>query len=116
MDNSWKEFHDLVWDAINVLKTEQGAFSYAFPDSYAARGQFMQAQPGDMMLLWPRRAILIEVKYSEVHLDILSMLKSEGAHAKRQLAKHRLWHRAGHPSLFVFRRKDGKVWTKLMMS
>lgn len=68
---------------------------YRFPDTRAARN-IIAEQPGDFMFLTGTRATLIECKSTEQETPFPNLLD------KRQIGKHRLWLRAGQPSVFVY--------------
>ena len=63
------------------------------------------------MLLVPNSAILIECKSTEVGTSLIT-LAHHGKVGKVQIAKHRLWHRAGHRTLYLYGdlAKDSYVW------
>jgi hypothetical protein len=97
----WKQFEADVDKAMRKLAERYPAFWYRFPDTREA-GRIIKSQPGDFLWVTGGVPYLIELKYSEVRQNILSLLRSEGMHAKRQMAKHRLWERAGGKSRFLF--------------
>lgn len=74
---------------------------FRFYDSKSARG-FLPAQPGDFLWLLPGQAVLIECKSSTREKTTLVSLAHHGPVGKCQLAKHKLWHRAGHPSIYLY--------------
>lgn len=81
--------------------THHKGFGHRFPDTKSARGNFIQSQPGDFFLLVPGGSLLIECKSTIAHASLLA-LAWHGVVGKRQIAKHRLWQRAGHPSLYLY--------------
>jgi hypothetical protein len=87
-----------------ILKTLQAktkAFGHRFPDTKMARSGIIPPQPGDFMLLVPGKAILIECKSTNANSGLLSMAH-KGVVGVRQVAHHRLWHRSGNPSLYLW--------------
>ena len=94
-----KWFEKRINAAGSAIKITQAVFWHRFPDSYAARGA-LPAMPGDFMMLTKQGALLIEAKTSEVHKS----LKSCAANVidPQQVGQHLLWHRSGHPSIFMF--------------
>lgn len=94
--NDGTALQDKVQAALKAFCETRKAFFYRFPDTKAARGRYLPAQPGDFMLLLPGRAILIECKSTEVSAPLKKLLDPG------QCGKHRLWWRSGHPSAFVY--------------
>jgi len=94
-----KYFEKKVQDILKELQAEYPCTFYRFPDATAARNS-MTAQPGDHMLLFNGRALLIEEKASEVHESLVScaanMIK------KKQAAMHLKWARSGNESIYLF--------------
>ena len=76
-------------------------FFHRFPDTKSAGGNFLKAQPGDYMLLLPVQCLLIECKSTVAGAKLIT-LAHHGKVGKVQVAKHRLWHRAGHRSLYLY--------------
>lgn len=92
-------FEGEVETALKEIQATQAAMWHRFTDSKAARN-LVKAQPGDHMLIIWGIPILIEEKCS-IKYD--SLRKGFSAlWPKKQAAKHRLWHRAGGPSLIIF--------------
>lgn len=96
MKNTGKSFERAVQEAFTAWCAENQGFFYRFQDSYAARN-LLVAQPGDFFWLIPGNAILIECKSTVSDKSLQEMVKS----SPNQLAKHKLWARAGHPSVFL---------------
>lgn len=103
--NDGKILEGKVRDALVAYVESSPALFHRFYDTTCA-GSYLPAQPGDFMLLVPARAdasaaaILLECKSTDAGCALMGMLT--GDVAKRQIAKHRLWHRAGHPSLYIW--------------
>ena len=91
-------FEDKVRDILKEIQSSTPSAYHRFTDSKAARNM-VAAQPGDHMLLIPGKAVLIEEKASTKHHSFKSCLTMI---ENRQIAFHRIWHRAGHPSLVIF--------------
>ena len=92
----WLE--DRVRDSLKEIQQTKPSMFHRFTDSKAAK-TIVAAQPGDYMLPLPNGAILIEEKASTKHESFRSCLTMIG---NNQIAFHRKWHRAGHPSIVVF--------------
>jgi hypothetical protein len=90
-----------LYSALADYVRYQPGFKYRFYDTKSTRGSFLPAQPGDFFLLVPEACFLIECKSSVAGVSLLSMA-FKGAVGKNQIAKHRMWHRAGHPSLYLY--------------
>lgn len=75
-------------------------------DTHAA-GSILPAQGGDFILLFAGKAILIDTKLTTKHECLSSCLKS--AASETQMARMRLWNRAGGVSWLVFRTSSGAV-------
>ena len=86
---------------LKAYKEYNPAFDHRFSDTKSARGNYIKSQPGDFMLLVPFGALLIECKSTVTGIGLLT-LAHHGIVGKRQIAKHRLWQRAGHPSLYLY--------------
>jgi len=99
--NDGSYLQDKLADAMKAYTMDNKGYSHRFPDTKAARGNFLQSQPGDFFLLVPAGSILIECKSTVSNATLLS-LAWHGEVGKRQIAKHKLWQRAGHPSLYLF--------------
>ena len=91
-------FEDKVRDALKEIQQAKPATFHRFTDSKAAK-TIVAAQPGDHMLLIPDKAVLIEEKASTKHESVRSCLTMIDT---LQIAFHRKWHRAGHPSIVIF--------------
>lgn len=96
----WKWFEGEVGAKLKEIGTRHPVRALRLQDTAAARVQYLPAQAGDYIVACPRGGVLLEVKSSTVHGSLTSGLSS--LMEKRQAAEHRLWHRAGQPSLVVF--------------
>ncbi len=76
------------------------ALKHRFYDTKSAGGSFLPAQPGDFFLLVPGSCILIECKSTEADAKLIRMAH-HGKQQKNQIAKHKLWTRAGHPAVYL---------------
>lgn len=74
---------------------------HRFYDTKSTGGGFLPAQPGDFLLLAPGLALLIECKSSAVSAPLLTLAWA-GKPQKLQIAKHRLWRRAGQASCYLY--------------
>lgn len=95
MKNDGTKLESKVQDALKAYCANHLALWYRFPDSKAARNLIVN-QPGDFMMTLPGAAILIECKSTWDGATFWSLLDAT------QLAKHRLWMRAGHPTTFFY--------------
>jgi hypothetical protein len=101
ISNDGSYLQDALFKAIKEYTTFNKGYGHRFPDTKSAGGNFLQAQPGDFFLLVPGGSLLIECKSTKTHASLLS-LAWHGTVGKRQIAKHKLWQRAGHPSLYLY--------------
>jgi hypothetical protein len=105
-----KWFEKKTKEALDVIQSLNMAMQYRFPDSNSARN-YLQAQPGDHMLLINGTAILIEEKCSNRYSTLRSGFS--GMWSKKQASYHRLWNRSGCPSWVVFcdhQREWVEIW------
>ena len=98
--NNGEILQDKLQRTLSQFTSKNKGFDYRFYDTKTARSGFVPAQPGDFMLLIPNNAVLIECKSTKVGTKLLTMAH-KGNVGKLQIAKHRMWHRAGHPSLYL---------------
>lgn len=96
MANNGKWLEQAVDKALKAFQAEKPSFYHRFYDTTSAGG-FLPAQPGDYFWLLPNTpAILLEVKSTEKSAPLRSLIKPG------QGGKHRLWHRSGHRSAFIY--------------
>lgn len=93
--NDGKYLEERWQEALQEFATGNPSYTLRLYDAHAARGM-LPAQPGDFIWTMPGAAVLVECKSTEKGEPLKKLLD------KQQIAKHRLWHRAGHPSLFVY--------------
>jgi hypothetical protein len=105
--NDGTELQAKLQKALKEYTSKQAGTWHRFPDTKSARLNFIQSQPGDFFLLVPGMSVLIECKSSVVGEALLN-LAYHGEVGRRQIAKHKLWHRAGHPSLYLYGDMRGK--------
>ena len=86
---------------LKTLQSKTKSFGHRFPDTKTARSGILPPQPGDYMILVPGNAVLIECKSTNANTNLLSMAH-KGEVGLRQIAHHRIWHRSGHPSLYLW--------------
>lgn len=94
--NAGKFFENKVSQVFREWCVQNHGFFYKFPDTYMARN-VLSTQPGDFLWLIPDKAILLECKSTEIGANVWDMAKK----TQTQMAKHRLWHRSGHPSAYL---------------
>lgn len=99
--NDGTKIQDKLQEALKDYSQNNKGFYYRFYDTKSARGATLPAQPGDFFLLIPGQCLLIECKSSEVSTSVTT-LAHKGPVGKRQIAKHKLWNRAGHTSLYCY--------------
>lgn len=85
-----------IQSALKEREAGSPAFFHRFYDTKSAFAKVLPNQPGDFMMLVPGGAVLIEAKSTEAGQTLKQLMDDA------QVGKHRLWHRAGHPSLFVY--------------
>lgn len=105
--NDGTKIQDKLYSAMKSYVSTNPGFVYRFYDTKSA-GSYLPAQPGDFFLLVPGGCLLIECKSSASGIQLLTMAHK----SKVQIAKHRLWHRAQHYSLYVYHdtRNDKVEW------
>jgi hypothetical protein len=102
-----KWFEGKIQAALKEIESERDSTFHRYPDTRAARNP-LPAQPGDFLLAIDGLAILIEAKCSQTHETFSSGFSS--LWPKGEVAFHRMWHRAGHPSWVMFCHYDtGRV-------
>jgi hypothetical protein len=99
--NDGSYLQDKLAKVLKDYSANHKGLMHRFPDTKSAGGNFLQAQPGDFFFLVPQGSILIECKSTVANATLLS-LAWHGKVGKNQIAKHRLWQRSGHPSLYLF--------------
>lgn len=109
MANDGTYLQDKLQEVLKTFTEYNRGFFYRFYDTKSTQGGFLPAQPGDFFLLVPAAGILIECKSTEVGTP-LTTLAHHGKVGKRQIAKHRMWHRAGHPSLYLYYNFKTKIF------
>lgn len=92
-DGTWLQ--DALQKALKAFCGSRPGFWHRFPDSKSSR-TLINAQPGDYLWVLPWGAVLIECKSTDRSSPLRSLLDPG------QCGKHRLWHRAGQPSAFVY--------------
>lgn len=101
MKNDGKALENAVREALKAHQETNQSFFYRFYDTTSARGNFLPESPGDFMWLLPEGAVLVECKSTEKGADILTMIKGSKT-SKAQIPRHRIWHRTGHPSIYIW--------------
>lgn len=102
MKNDGKELERLVSKELSAHKSANNSHFIRFYDATSSGGGAGHRNAGDFQWLLPGAAVLIECK-STVRGDMdfykLMMLSKKNI---GQMARHRLWHRAGHPSIYIY--------------
>lgn len=109
--NDGKVLEKALQDALADYQKRHRAKWHRFYDTHSARSILPQ-QPGDFMLLVPGASILIEAKSTDDGTPLLDMIRSSKS-GRTQIAEHRIWHRAGHPSVYIWgdlRTKEALVY------
>lgn len=99
--NDGEYLQDKLHEAGKLYEKKMPAMWHRFFDTKSARGHLLPAQPGDFMLLTPWKGILIEAKSTDEGTPLLSLIQSDSS-ARNQVGKHRIWHRTGHPSYYIW--------------
>lgn len=97
--NSGKELENKLREALAEDMKRTASFFHRFYDTTSARNM-LPTQPGDFLWVFPGAAVLMEAKSTVAGDSLLEMLRGGGDHARTQIAKHKLWLRAGHPTVF----------------
>lgn len=124
-DNDGTYAQDKLQAALKAYCQAHKGFYHRFPDTKSAgMFTFLKPQPADYLFVFPGCSLLIECKSTKVGERIVTMAH-HGEVGKRQVAKHKLWHRAGHPSLYLlydytlerFKFYDGRdvAWKRLAL-
>lgn len=99
--NDGTYLQDELAKALKAYCEYNEGYFYRFYDTRSARVNYLPAQPGDYLLNVPGISILIECKSTTVGASVVKMAWNNKI-TKNQMAKHRLWHRSGHPSLYLW--------------
>jgi penicillin-binding protein-related factor A (putative recombinase) len=97
-ENDGKALEGKLSKALKTFEAKTKAFHYRIPDTSAARKGILPPAVGDYILLIPGKAVLIECKSTVTGIPLLTLAHKN----KVQIAHHRQWHRAGHPSLYLW--------------
>jgi hypothetical protein len=107
------EFQDEVQKHLMSLQTHTKTYSLRLYDTKSA-GNFLPAQPGDFISVHEGRGILVEAKSSGAVSSLSENRKAlTSLFDKEQIAKMRLWHRAGGSVSVIFKcqkTKSIEVW------
>ena len=87
--------------ALKTIQAKSYSFGHRFPDTKTAKSGMIPPQPGDFMLLVPGKAILIECKSTNANSGLIGMAH-KGEVGKRQISHHKMWHRSGNPSIYLW--------------
>ena len=98
-DGKWLEHK--VQAMLNKHKEQHKSFNYRFYDTTSARGSFLPPSPGDFFWIHQGINTLIECKSTTTGADLWKLLNS-GKTSKLQVPRHRMWHLAGSPSIYVW--------------
>jgi hypothetical protein len=101
MENNGKWLEKEVEKVLKRMQEKEPINYHRFADTYSAGGAIISAQPGDYLVLLDKKAILLEIKSTVKGADIFRLISSS-KNAKNQLPRHRLWHRANHPSFYLW--------------
>lgn len=96
--NNGKALEAKISKVLKLYAAKNKSLDHRFVDKTQAMSGFVTAPPGDYMLLTPGGAILIEAKSTNTGRGLLSLAHKN----KIQIASHRMWARAGHPSLYLY--------------
>lgn len=96
--NNGKKLEARTTLTLKELTSKTRANYHRFTDKTQAMSGFVPAQPADFLLLVPGKAILVECKSTTSGTSLIAMAHQE----KTQIAEHKKWHRAEHPSIYVY--------------
>lgn len=96
--NDGKSIEILVHDALFEHQTTRKSGFIRLYDATSSGGRG-HAQKGDFLWLLDK-AVLIECKSSEIGADLMTLVKGSKT-SRDQVARHRLWHVSGHPSIYI---------------
>jgi len=100
--NDGKELERKVAEALRVHQEKNRSVFHRFADTTSAAGNLVQAQPGDFLWLhYFGPAVLVECKSTATGESILDLVKASKS-SRRQIPCHRLWHIAGHKSIYIW--------------
>ena len=91
--------NEIMTPALTRFCEAQPAFFHKLKDTYAARN-FLPTSPADYLVALSGEAQLWECKASAVQFSLRSCLSDMVSN--HQVAHHRLWHRSGNRSWFLF--------------
>ena len=97
-----KKFEGEVGDYLKKLMNTCPAYLHRLYDTTSA-GSLLPSQPGDFVYLWRGTAWLIEVKSSTRFDSLAGKRETLGLFDSAQIAKMRLWERAGGETAVVFK-------------
>jgi hypothetical protein len=96
--NNGKKLESKTTATFKEFTSKRKGFYHRFVDKTQAMSGHIPASPGDYLLLVPGKAILVECKSTITGIGILTLAHKN----KVQIATHRMWHRAKHPTLYVY--------------
>lgn len=99
--NTGDKTQSLLAEALKTFCRHNPAFAHRFYDTKSARGAFIPGQAGDFFLLHPGQCLLLECKSTNIGESLIT-LAFHGPVGRKQIASHRLWHRAGHDSYYLY--------------
>lgn len=105
MANNGKWLEEVVQKALLAFSETNKSHFLRLYDQTSSGGRGY-AQDGDMIWLVDGNAVLIECKSTDSGMSFVNLLKSETS--KKQLLRHRLWHRAGCQTLYFYGDKVAK--------
>lgn len=96
--NNGKTLEQAVHSALLEHQTHHKSGFIRFHDATSSGGRG-HAQKGDFLWLLSK-AVLIECKSTETGADLITLVKKSKT-SREQVARHRLWHVSGHPSIYI---------------
>lgn len=100
-NNDGTALQDILQDSLKQYCELNPSFFYRFPDTKSARGLYLKSTPSDFLWSAFGYVFLVECKSTRAGTPLITMAH-HGDVGKRQVAKHRLWHRSGQPSLYLW--------------
>lgn len=97
--NDGKELENVLQAALTRHAEKYRTTFGRFYDATSSGGKG-HTQSGDFFWLL-KQSVLIECKSTDIGIDIVSLIRSSKT-SRAQVARHRVWHLAGHPSVYFY--------------
>lgn len=97
--NNGKDLEQRLQSALFAYQETHNSHYFRLYDATSSGGKGHR-NPGDFVWL-VTKAVLIECKSTENGTCLLESIR-RSKNSRQQTARHELWHRSGHPSIYVF--------------